>query len=367
VRPPPYLDDGRICRGAPGGGGGGGDRTTTTETIVPDWVQAQLTQNMGMANTLASQPYTPYPGQTLAGFTPDQLASFQAIESLQGVAPGQIQSAYDSAANLPATVSGLLNPNLPGAENTLYQNAMRNLALTNQQTQAQFAGAGALGGTREAVQLGANESAAQAGIGAGINSLASTAWNNATMAALQGAGLQGTLATAGMTEALQSAGALGAVGTAGQTLQQAQYADALAQWQAQQNYPYQQLAILQSALAGSPYGASVTSSQPYSSNPLASALGTAASVIPAVAAIPGAIKGATAAGTWLGGLFGGASAVPAAAGSIGVEDAALGTALAGGADVAAGAGAADAAATGAAAAGAGKSAAEAAPVVLAAA
>lgn len=351
----------RICYGAPGGGGGGQRaQTNTTETIVPDWVQNQITANMAQANQLAAQPYTPYPGQTVAGLTPDQLASFQAIEQMQGTAPGQISSAYSSVANLPGTIQSLLNPALGGAENTLYSNAMRQLALTNQQTQAQAAGVGALGGTRDAIQLASNESATQANIGAGINTLASNAWMDATQKALQGAGLQGTLATAQQQAGLQAAGALNQVGGAEQTQQQAQYAQALQQWQMAQNYPYQQLAIMQSALAGSPYGNTVTSSQPYSSNLGSSILGGLATAIPTIAALPGAYNAVTGAGSWLGGLFGGSEA--AVAGTAGSSVApVVASALP---EIGAGA---DAAATGAAAAGAGKSAASAAPFVAAAA
>jgi hypothetical protein len=346
-----------------GSSSGGGSQTSTTETIVPDWVQAQIQQNITMANQVSSQPYTPYPGPELAGFTPDQLASFQAIESLQGQAPGQIQSAYNSVADLPATIATLQNPYTSGAENTVVSNALRSLAIADQSTQASAVQQGALGGTRDAIALAANASQTQAGIGQSVNNIAANQWLAATQAALQGGGLQAGLASQDLMSELQGAGALNAVGSTEQTFQQAGYSDALQQWQAQQNYPYQQLAMLQSALAGSAYGNTVQSSQPYNSNPLASAIGMAASAIPAIANIPGAVKAIGSAGTWLGGLFGAGDAAGTAGAAATLGEEGL---TAWGATDAAAAGA-GAAATGAAAAGAGKSAADAAPLVLAAA
>jgi hypothetical protein len=358
----PCLDTDRICRMG-GGGGGGGSQTSTTETVVPDWVQAQIQQNLGTANQLSAQPYTPYTGPTTAGFTPDQLASFQAVEQMQGVAPGQIGSAYSSVANLPGSIASLANPALAGAETTAYQQATRGLALTDQTIGAQAASQGALGGTREGVALGAAESGAQAGLGTTVNNLATNSWLQATQGALQGATLQGNLATAGQTAGLLGAGALGTVGQEQQTQQQAAYSQALQQWQAAQNYPYQQLALNQSALAGSPYGTSVTGSQPYSSNTLAQGLGAAAAAIPAIANLPGAASTLSNFGSSIGGLFGASAPAFTSAAVVPVTATALPDLTAAGAGAAA---ATDAAATGAAAAGgASKGAADALPAIAA--
>ena len=360
-----------------GGGGGGGTNYSTTETVLPDWVQQQVQGNLGTANTLASQPYTPYPGQQIAGFTPDQTAAFQAVQSLYGTAPGQISQAYNSISpsNLPATIQSLINPSLAGQEQTVIQQAQRQGALSGQQIAANATAVGALGGTREAVQQGLNESQTQANIGAGINNLASNAWTQATTNALQNAGLTAGLAGAGQTSALTDAQALYGVGTQQQTLQQAQYADALSQWQQAQNWPYQQLALAQSALAGSPYGTSVTSSQPYNSNTAATVLSDLAAGAGVINGIPSAVKNLAGAGSFLGSLFGAGAGADAAIGTSAAAGVGTAADVGIGVDAAAGAiplttvgdAAAGTAAAGAAAAGAGKSAADAAPFVVAAA
>ena len=275
-----------------GGGGGGApsSQSTTTETILPDWVASQVQQNIAKADELAQQPYQAYSGPTLAGFTPDQLAAFQAVRNIQGTAAGQIGQAYDKVANLPATTQSLLNPYMEKVGGDVTSNMLRASTAAQQNAAGNAVASGAFGGTRDAVQRAAIDSETQRNVGQAINSIASQGWNTATGTALNQAQTMAQLAGAGQSAALTGASALQQVGTAQQTMQQAQYSQALQQWQQAQNWPYQQLAVLQSALAGSPYGATVTSSQPYNQNTAASALGAVASAIPIISNLPQGVK-----------------------------------------------------------------------------
>jgi hypothetical protein len=352
--------------------------SSTTQVVVPDWVQSQLTQNLATANQLASQPYTPSNLPTVAPFSPDQQAAFQAIRNNVGSTQPAFNMAESQIQNLPQTTQSLLNPYLSSVEGDTVSNIQRASALQGQTQAANAVAAGAYGGTRDAVQRDMLASETQRNIGQAINTISSQGYNTAQQAAFNQAAAEGNIASAGQTANLQGLSALNQVGQQEQTLQQAQYAAALQQWQAQQNYPYQQLALQQSALAGSPYGSAVTSSQPYTSNTAAQMLGLGLSAAPlaimggnylahlggattAAGAVGGSLPmDAGAAGAIGGSLpFGGA----AGAGALGAADAGAagaGAAAAGAGDAAAAAGAAGAAGKG------GADVAAAAPALLAA-
>jgi len=273
-----------------GGGGGGGTQNTTTETILPDWVASQVQTNLAAANALAAQPYTPPPGPTVAGFTPDQQAAFQAVRDIQGVGTGQLGAAYSNVANLPATTQSLLDPYMAKVGGDVTSNMLRASAAATNDVNANAAATGAFGGARNAVEKATIASETQRNIGQAVNQVATQGWNTATGTALQQAQTMGDLATKQQTAALTGAQALQQTGQQQQTMTQAQYADAINKWQQQQNWPYQQLAILQSALAGSPYGTTVQSAQPYNYNPAASAIGAVSASIPLISGLPGAIN-----------------------------------------------------------------------------
>lgn len=264
-----------------GGGGGGGAQDTTSEVVLPEWAQQQAQQNLAQANQLASQPYTPYPGQTVAGFNPDELATFSGVEGLQGSTDAGYGQALNSVTNLPSSINSLLSPYLPGAEAAVTQQAERTGALSREQLQSNAIGAGALGGTREGVAEAMNDSTTQQNIASAVNQLATTGYNTAASNVLGQASTLGQLTSGQEQAALTGLGALGAVGQQEQGFTQAQYSDALSQWQQQQSYPYQQLAIEQSVLQGTPYGSTTTGSQPYTSNPALQYAGLGLAAIPA--------------------------------------------------------------------------------------
>lgn len=46
--------------------------TSVTQTNIPDWLQPSVMDVIGRARSVADQPYTPYPYERMAGFTPAQ-------------------------------------------------------------------------------------------------------------------------------------------------------------------------------------------------------------------------------------------------------------------------------------------------------
>jgi hypothetical protein len=297
---PPYRNP--IPRSSGGGGGGSTTSYTTTETTVPDWVAAAAAQNIQEATQLSALPFQAAP-PSLAGLTPDQTAALQSVREMQGIAPAQIQTAMGQVANLPSTIEALYNPAVGGQENTIWQNVMRNMSLTQEQIAARAVSQGTLGGSRYGIDQAMALSGAEQQIGAGVSGVANTAWLQATQEALQQPTTEANLALAQQQATLTGTGAEFQTGTAQQTLQQAQLSSELQQFQAMQNWPYQQLSISQSALAGTPYGSTVTSSQPYSSNTTASTLGMIASMIPTLVGLPSTIRNIGSLGSTIGSWF----------------------------------------------------------------
>ena len=268
-----------------GGGGssrGGGPNYNYSQVVLPDWAQQIAQQNVQNAEALAAQPYTPPPMATVAGLTPDQQAAIEATRENLGITQPAFAQAISEVSNLPAAAQSLLNPYLEQAGGDVVSNMLRTGAMTGQQLSGQAAAANAFGGTRQGVMEANLASETERNVGQALTTLQQQGWNQAMANAFNQASSLGQLASAGQQANLQGINALWQAGSAEQTQNQAQLQDAYQRWQQAQEWPYQQLAISQSALAGTPYGTTTKASQPYSSNPLAQGLGLAASALPAV-------------------------------------------------------------------------------------
>ena len=55
---------------------------TTTTNSIPEYVQQQQQEVFQAARGVAGQPFVPYTGPRVAGFTPDQLRQFEATRGL---------------------------------------------------------------------------------------------------------------------------------------------------------------------------------------------------------------------------------------------------------------------------------------------
>jgi hypothetical protein len=58
-------------------------QSTVTQTNLPDWLRGPVLDAVGRAGAIAEQPYTPYPYERIAGFTPAQDQVSQNIMGLQ--------------------------------------------------------------------------------------------------------------------------------------------------------------------------------------------------------------------------------------------------------------------------------------------
>jgi hypothetical protein len=141
-----------------------GTTTTVQEASLPTFQEAQFKELFSRAKGVAQQPFIPYTGPMVAGFSPDQLRQFQATrglfetgmgydptKALQGLAQERRPMTGQAASLLGQDISAYQSP---------YQQQVIDLAMGDIQRQADIARgsaqdrairAGAFGGSRSAL------------------------------------------------------------------------------------------------------------------------------------------------------------------------------------------------------------------------
>ncbi len=98
------FSESKFTRTYEGGGGGGGQNTTTQVSLSPEQLE-DYSKLMDESWQEYLKPYTPYGGDTIAGFTPEQTAAMQGIYGLQ--APGGMAAAESGLAGAAQAAQGL--------------------------------------------------------------------------------------------------------------------------------------------------------------------------------------------------------------------------------------------------------------------
>jgi hypothetical protein len=314
-------------------GGGGGTPVTTTKQEIPSWLRQPIQENIQLAGQLAARPYEGYQGQTVAGFSPAQMAAqqygTQAVGySLPAYAQAQQTTAeatgYQAPQFLGSDISGYMNPYTQNVMDVAQQQLQRQTQQQLQNIGQQARAARAFGGSRQALQEGVLRGEAARSAGELAANLQQQAFNQAT--ALQAADFArqqqalGTrlgaaqqlagLGAAGQAAIGQDVAMLGQIGAQQQALQQAQLQDAYTRWKEAQQYPLQMLALRQSAIPGSGAGMTTTATTAggTSASPFLSGLGgaaTGASIGRMLAGPTGSVGWGLPAGGALLGLLGG--------------------------------------------------------------
>lgn len=242
-------------------GGGSSSGSTTTVQKADPWsgVQPYMTYGFQQAQNLlnAGGPYY-YPGQQVASFQPAQTAT-QELTAARAIGGSPLQTAAQGEA------TNTLNGDYLSAGNPYFQQ-MVNTQIT------------------PAVKSGVDssfEGSGRYGSGAWSNALASGLSNAVTNAAYQNYNDErtrqaqaqyGAPALAGMDYTNLSA--LGDVGNQQQAQAQNEINAAMNQWNYNQNLPYQKLGQYEQYISGN-YPNSISTTQPYFTNPAAGALGGA--------------------------------------------------------------------------------------------
>lgn len=319
--------------------------TQTTEVKLPQWLVDYSQNTLNMAGQVADRPYTPYTGQTVAGFSEDQTQAQQSVRDMQGATAGFMGGLAQGAAGLanyrPTAVTA---GTLPGTDMAQYMNPyienVERFALDSVENQRRTAenaladraiASRAFGGSRLALQQSMNDQNAMETAARTSANLRAQAFGNAQQmatqdlnrgfqadtfnqnlglqgqqAALQALGQAGSLAGAGQRSAYADISALSASGAEQQSLEQATLADQQARFNEAQNFPLQQLQTRLLPLGGQiPYGQTQTTTSPLSrGNPAMGALGGAASGAMMGSMFPGIGTGIGAAAGGLIGLLG---------------------------------------------------------------
>ena len=296
-----------------GGGGGGGQPAETTQTAdLPDWAKpyAKDTLAKGAALTdISKNPYQTYGGERIAGFQPMQQQAFETAANMQPSAQLGLGTGLAGAAGLGALgtnyeagrfsggqfgnrqAAQYMSPYIEQAMQPQLREAERASQIQGAQQQAQAVGAGAFGGSRDALMRAERErnlGMLQGDIRSkGYQTAyeqAANQYNQDMARRLQaqqlgeqsrqyGAGL----GMQGLQTGLQAAGTLGQLGgqqfgqQMGINQLQAQYGQqqqqqaqrpldmAYQDFLNQQNYPYKQLGFMSDMIRGLPLGQKSTS------------------------------------------------------------------------------------------------------------
>ena len=309
-----------------------GKTTTVQEASLPAFQEQQFKELFGAARGVAQQPFLPYTGPMVAGFSPDQLRQFQATRGLfetgmQFDPTKGLQALAQEARPVTGQVGSLLTAPISEYQSP-YQQQVIDLAMQDIQRQADIARggaqerairAGAFGGSRSAIleaesqrpfaEVMARTAAEQRerGYGQALRAAESDIARQMQMAQFapelelrarqQQAGLLGGL----QGQQLQQLGLLGGIGAQQQALQQRAIEAQRGEFQRALGYGPQQVSLLQAGM-GTPL---ITTTQTgKQSTGLGDILGGAAGLFGSLA-LGGAFGG--------GGLFGSGGSVARAA------------------------------------------------------
>lgn len=233
------------------GGGGGGPTTSTQYTSnIPEYAQGPFMDLVGRTQALSEAPYTPFTGQRIQGFDPMQQRSFQQAGGLAGTSFTQ-----------PGMTSAFMSPFMQNVVDVQKREAMRDADIATTQRNAQAVKAGAFGGSRQAIM--------DAEAGRNLQT---------QLGDIQAKGLQSAYESGRnqfnteFGQQMDTTQLLNTLGGQQQALGQRQLDQQYSDFQAQRDYPYQQLGFLSDILRG----VSGSTRTMYSSNPQPSGLQTLA-------------------------------------------------------------------------------------------
>ena len=318
-------------------------QTVVNKTELPQWVQEAGQKNLAAAYDVSANMLGPYQGQRVAGLTPgtEQVVgnitqnaamsqpAFAYAQQLAaqagGYQPQQVQAGYatpqvQTAASSPQVQAGQLSQtDLAQYMNPYTKSVLEtSLDVLNQQRQTGLnqaydaaIKAKAFGGSRQAIQEGVVNAAAQQQAGQLAAQLMAQNYGQAQTAAqaditrsMEAQRLNQQAGLSGAQLGIQGAGALGQLAGAGQEAyltgqtgaltaqsllqaqQQAQLDAAQQAYREAQQFPIQQLQIPIQALGATPYGSTKTETGPgMQSSPFLSALGGVSSAVSILAAL----------------------------------------------------------------------------------
>lgn len=240
---------------------------STSSTTSPDPnAYAAYEGLLSRAQQVGSTGYTPYGGNLVQGFSPDQTTAFNTVDNLQGVSQPYIDQATSLAhtaateidpTHFASNIGAYMSPYTQNVVDATEANMQRSNAVQQNQVTGNAIAAGAMGGDRVGAakaELARTQSLADNQTIAGLYNTgyqnATGELNTAANAAGQGAYSLGALGNEALSTGLSGANAQLQTGGLQQQLGQAQLSTNYQQFLQQQAYPYQQLSWLSGIING---------------------------------------------------------------------------------------------------------------------
>ena len=225
-------------------------KQTVTQKLDPQ-TQAAQQQLFSAAQQAAQQPFTPYTGPMVAGFSPDQLQAFQAARGLFGETQAFSPiSQLQQLAQTPLDVSAYMSPYQEAVIDPALRGIQERQDIAELQAQDKAIKAGAFGGSRGTIL----ESEAQRPY---IQAAADTearlrerGFQQGLQTALQQQGFQADLLGDLYGQQLKGIGLLTGLGGQQQFLQQQAINAARDEFMRALDYPRQQLGLLATGVSG---------------------------------------------------------------------------------------------------------------------
>ena len=240
--------------------------STTTQAVVPEFQQQMYRDIYGQATGIAQQPFIPYTGPQVAGFSPDELRAFGATRQQFGRAQqfdpfAQRQQLMQQPAPslLGADISAYRSPFEQQVVDVALGDIQRQQDIAQQRAQEQAIRAGAFGGSRGAILEAEAARPYAEQVARVAPQLRQAGFEQAQRAAesdierqLRQQQFQAGLI--GQQEQAQRAAVSGLLGTGAQqrALQQQALGAGRAEFERALQYPYQQFGLLSQAISGIP-------------------------------------------------------------------------------------------------------------------
>ena len=246
----------------PQGGGGGSQQSTTYTSNIPEWAKQPFMDLVGKSDALSQSAYTPYTGARIEGFSPLQqqaqsAAATQTASPITQNAAGLAGAAATKSWLQPGTSSAFMSPYMQNVVDATKREAVRDASIATTQRDSQAIGAGAFGGSRQAIMDAEAARNLQTQLGdiqtKGLQSAYESGqgqFNSEMARGLQGAQTLGSLGQSLFGQQMDVTQLQNTMGAQQQALGQKQLDQQYNDFQTQQNYPYQQLGFLSDILRG---------------------------------------------------------------------------------------------------------------------
>lgn len=254
---------------------GGKTQTTVQSSEIPKWVSDAGETTYNTAKSIAERDYPTYTGPRVAGFSPDQTAAMDLMRGSVGAWQPTADAAATSLRNqmtnggLPANVSSYMSPYIGEVVNRSVDEVMRTGDITRRNLGAKAHAAGAFGDARHGVAEGELDRNVMKAAGDVAAQGYQSAYDRALTGYLSDMGLQTQTANAA-TQLAQMAQQMGLTDVGGmlqiggqqQAQTQQNYDTAYQDFLNQFYYPVEGLNIVSSALSGTPYNRTQTTTAP---------------------------------------------------------------------------------------------------------